>query len=308
MRFAVKQGSAAEEPCDVLIVNIFQEAKELGGATEAVDRALGGLIRETIAAQEFEGSLGDTLIVPTCNTIPAKKILVVGLGKFSDLGILQVMRASGSAARKCRKMRAKRVASVLHGAGAGNLTALESGKAVTLGAILGTYEFIRLKTEKVKENSIESFNIVELSADKLDDVEKGIRRAEVIGDAVAFARDLGNEPSNVVTPEYLASVARTIAQESGHGLPRAGSQGYRRRRNGAAGRCRPRDPGRAEVHRDRIRVCRGHQDRRPRGQGNYIRLRRLLSQADGEHVRDEGRYVRRGGCAGSDARGGQAQA
>ena len=42
MRFEVKQGSVTDEPCEVLIVNLFQGVKEPDGATGAVDAALGG--------------------------------------------------------------------------------------------------------------------------------------------------------------------------------------------------------------------------------------------------------------------------
>ncbi len=81
--------------------------------------------------------------------------------------------------------------------------------------MLGAYEFTRLKTEDVKGNPIERFDIVELSSEKLGKAEQGIRRAQTVGDAIIFTRDLVNEPSNVVTPSYLAELAQSIARESG---------------------------------------------------------------------------------------------
>jgi leucyl aminopeptidase len=215
MDFLVKQGSLIEQPCDVLIVNLFQGVKAPGGGTGAVDKALGGVISETIRDEEFEGRLGEILVIRGCGTIPAKKVLVVGLGKREEFGIRQIMQAAGAAGRKCREMRAVSVASILHGAGIGGLDAFDCAKAVVLGTILGTYEFTRLKTLNVKDNSIREFCIVELSPEKLNSIEKGIEHARVLGDAITFARDLANEPSNVVTPTYLADLAEQIAAETG---------------------------------------------------------------------------------------------
>lgn len=215
MKFDVKQGSLTEAVCDVLIVNLFQGVKEPGGATGAVDKALGGAISETISDEDFEGRLGQTTVIKGCKEIGAKKVLLVGLGKQEQLDYLRIVRAAGKAARKCRSLRAKHVVSILHGAGAAALSTYECARATALGTILGSYEYTRLKTEDSKPGPIELFEIVELSTEKLDTIAQGILRAQVIGDAVTYARDLVNEPSNIVTPSYLAEQAESIAQEYG---------------------------------------------------------------------------------------------
>ncbi len=43
---------------------------------------------------------------------------------------------------------------------------------------------------------------------------KGLRHAQAIAGGVQLAKDLGNLPSNVCTPRYLASSARKIAARS----------------------------------------------------------------------------------------------
>ncbi|MHB9036727.1 MAG: leucyl aminopeptidase [Armatimonadota bacterium] len=215
MNFDVLQGSLQEVDCDATIVNLFEGVRTPGGGTGAVDKALGGAISEVIGDEGFEGRLGDTLVLRTLGRIPAKNVVVVGLGKREEFNLLRVMRASARAARKCRELRAKNVMSILHGAGIGGLRAEDCAHGVTLGTILGTYEYTQLKTQGVKENSIEQFNIVELSSEKLNQIRTGMARAQVVGDAIVFARDLVNAPSNIVTPSYLAEIARQIAEESG---------------------------------------------------------------------------------------------
>lgn len=213
MHFGARQGSLSDQDSDVIIVNLFEGVKLPGGATGAVDKAMSGAISSAISDEEFKGDLGETLVIRTLGAIAAKYVIVVGLGKSSDFNTIKLMRASARAARKCRELRAKSVSSILHGAGVGGLPVEDCARATVLGAILGTYEYIELKTKDAKPNSIKDFDIVELSADKLSAINAGIKKATVIGDAVVFARDLSNAPSNIVTPEYLADLANQLSNE-----------------------------------------------------------------------------------------------
>ena len=215
MRICAVQGSLVDRACDVLIVNLFEGVKYPGGGTGAVDSALGGALTELIGTEQFDGSLGNTAVAYSCGKIPAKKVLLVGLGKREDFGVQQILQAAGSAAKKCRELQAASVASILHGAGIGGLPVYDCARATALGTMLGSYEFVKYKTEVPKRTELETFEIVELTAAKLPEIERGIEMAGVVGDSITFARDLNNEPSNVVTPSYLASVAEQIAHDFG---------------------------------------------------------------------------------------------
>jgi len=215
MNIVVKQGSLTETPCDALIVNLFEGIRQPGGGTGAVDRALGGAISNQIEEEEFDGKLGKCMVVRPCGEFPAKKVIVVGLGKSSEFGQLEVMKAAAGAIRKCKDLKATRVASILHGARIAGLPTFDCARATALGAILGAYEFNRWKTEDVTHNTVESFEIVELSPDKIAEIGRGVDRAQLVGDGIIFARDLVNEPSNVVTPAHLADIAQSIAEDNG---------------------------------------------------------------------------------------------
>ncbi len=86
------------------------------------------------------------------------------------------------------------------------------GKAVE-GAVLGSYTFDRYRSEKdeffVKEASL----TVLAHADHQADAEARKARYAWVAENVNRARDLINEPGNVVTPESIASDAGEIARE-----------------------------------------------------------------------------------------------
>ena len=59
MDIQLKQGDITDEAADLVIVNLFQGVTHPGGATGAVDRALGGAISDVIAAGDFTGKSGE---------------------------------------------------------------------------------------------------------------------------------------------------------------------------------------------------------------------------------------------------------
>ena len=63
MKLKVASGNILEYKCDVLAVNLFEGLKKPGGATGAVDKALGGAISKLIKSGEFKGKKSGALLL-----------------------------------------------------------------------------------------------------------------------------------------------------------------------------------------------------------------------------------------------------
>ncbi len=129
----------------------------------------------------------------------------VGLGKKDRAGEDSYRIASALLAKRARKDRVKSLYLF-----AGKLN-YRLSKAITEGAILGSYRFDKYKTKKEEENSTELESLHIHGAD-----EEGIRIGRVFAEAQNFTRDIVNEPGNVINPISLAELAQKVAQE--HGL------------------------------------------------------------------------------------------
>jgi len=73
---------------DALIVNLFEGVTKPGGATAAVDQALGGLISQAIAQGEFQGKAGTHLLLHTQGKLKAERVLVAAGPYSADVGAL----------------------------------------------------------------------------------------------------------------------------------------------------------------------------------------------------------------------------
>lgn len=219
MQFHVKQGFVQDEAADLLVVNLFEGVTEPGGATRALDQALNGLVTQVITAGDFKGKLGETQMLYSNGALAAPRVLITGLGKQTDFGVAKARKAAAAAAKKARELGAARLATVVHGAGAGGLDVADAAAALVEGTLLGNYRYrgYKSKNEGSDNGKPELAEVVVLEADgaKLAAVQQGVAAGQVVGEAANWARDLVNEPPNYLTPSELARRVVERAEAAG---------------------------------------------------------------------------------------------
>lgn len=213
MKIKVECASITEYKCDLLVVNEFEGVKQPGGATGAADKALGGLIAKLSREGEIDGKLGKVTMIHCRGKLKADKVVVVGLGKREKFDLEAVRTAAAAAIKKAREVKAKTVATIIHGAGIGGLEVEEAAKAVVEGSVLGVYKFAGYAREKEEPDfQVETLILIECDKKKIKAIEKGARLGLIIAEAENHARDLVNEPSNKMTPTAFAKLAQRIAK------------------------------------------------------------------------------------------------
>lgn len=215
MEVKVVSGDITKLKLDAIIVNLFEGVQTPTGATGAVDQALGGLITKLIAEGEIKGKLNEVTLIHSMGKIAPARVVVAGLGKEKELTLSRIRGVSAEACRSLRKVGAKRVGTIAHGAGLGGIDAEKSAQAVTEGAILGLYTFRRHQTKEPEQKEIEELLIVERDEAKLAELERGCTRGKIVAEATNLARDMANEPANYMTPTDMAEMAIKVAQDYG---------------------------------------------------------------------------------------------
>lgn len=201
--------------CDTIIANLFEGVTTPGGATGAVDKALGGIISQLISDGELKGKLNAATVVHTYGRLPARRVIIVGLGKAADFTLDRARQAAGTAAKLARKLGARHVATIVHGAGVGGLDAGAAAQAVVEGSLLALYRFKKYVTKQSDNGDIDTLTLAESDAGKLPALRAGAQRGVIYAESTNMARDLINEPGNVVNPTYLADHALAMARELG---------------------------------------------------------------------------------------------
>jgi leucyl aminopeptidase len=174
---------------------------------------LSSVTEEATSGGDFKGKSGTSVVMYTGGKIPAKRLMMVGLGERGSLTTEKLRRVAATVIRKARSLEVESAAVSLPLVDAGNM--IDSSQAITEGAILGLYRFDRYRTNGRETEDLETFTIIFEDSEDAGDVEGGVHLGERTARAALLARDLANEPSNIATPEYLANKARDIATEHG---------------------------------------------------------------------------------------------
>jgi leucyl aminopeptidase len=210
MDLKVIPGAIQESDADAIIVGLFEAAQPQGG-TLAVDQALEGAIQALIEDGDLQGEAGQLAVLYPRGAIPARRVIVVGLGQRDDFDPEAARRAAAHAIHKARDLKTRRVAVALYDAP----DAVEATAQATVeGCLLALYDYRGQKSGEADEVLPRSLELVTSEQDA-PAARRGLAAAEAIAAGVAVTRDLVNLPPNICTPEYMAQVAGQVAQDVG---------------------------------------------------------------------------------------------
>jgi leucyl aminopeptidase len=214
MNIVVRQGPIEREPAEVLVLTHFEGQTRLNDAAAAMDRVLAGRLRSLLTCGEFEGKLNQTVLLHTPDKIPARRVLLVGLGKKQEARVDSVRQAMGTAIKRVRQTGASSFVTCLHGAGLPNASTVELAQALVEGALLGAYRFTEYLSDKNADaKDVSRLTLLATDTWQMDDLNEGVRRGVAAAEAALFVRDLCNHPANVMTPTRIAAEARKIGRE-----------------------------------------------------------------------------------------------
>jgi leucyl aminopeptidase len=205
----VVAGNVTEIQADAVVVNLFEGVAKPSGATAIVDKVLDGAICSLINRSEIRGKFEEVGIIHTFGKLPAKIVAVVGLGKRQDFNVDKIRGLTAECCRTLRKLSCRKVATILHGAGMGDIGVEASAQAIAEGAILGLYTFSKYR--RPEYDDIEEMLIVAEDKEEVPKIESAVDKAKIVASATCLARDMVNEPANYMTPSRMAEIAREIA-------------------------------------------------------------------------------------------------
>jgi leucyl aminopeptidase len=207
MRVTLADTPVQATRCDLLAVPVA-EPGTLAGDAAALDAHLKGRLAEAARADGFTGKRGRTLLLHALDA-PFRRVLLVGAGAGRDAET--VRRVAAVAARRAREVHAARLALAVPDGGAEPNAPYERARAAAEGAGLAAYRFDKYRT---RDDPGPEETVLLTRGDGAS-LERAVREADIAVAATCRARDLVNEPANVVTPSALADLAREIAARDG---------------------------------------------------------------------------------------------
>ncbi|KAL3643010.1 Leucine aminopeptidase 2, chloroplastic [Castilleja foliolosa] len=213
--FAAKEIDLVEWKGDILAVGVTEKdmakdenLKFKNSTLQKLDLQLGGLLSEATSEEDFTGKAGQSTIFRIPG-LGSKRVGLYGLGAASTNVAYRNLGEAVAFAAKSAK--ANNVAITLASSEAIPAESKSTtASSIATGAILGTFDDTRFKSES-KKPVLKSVDIIGLGSGV--EVEKKLKYAEDVCSGIIFGKELVNAPANVLTPGVLAEEALAIASE-----------------------------------------------------------------------------------------------
>jgi leucyl aminopeptidase len=167
--------------------------KTLGKAVDLVKRAA--------AANQFKGKSGSILDILAPEGIKIQRLIIVGVGKSAEVKDKDFLKFGGALAGKLNA--ASSAVTVFAELPEGAMTP-EQAAALALGVRLRAYKFDRYKTKKKDGEDAALHAEISVAVEDVSATRKAFAPGGHVADGVILARDLVNEPPNVLYPEEFA--------------------------------------------------------------------------------------------------------
>src|SRR3984957_16772854 len=211
MELTVDSRAIARIEADALVTYAFDQEKPTEGILAQLDAATGGALSKLAASGELTGKMLETTLLYYPAGLAAQRLLVLGAGKRAKFGTAELRRLAGAAVRALKSRQGKSIAFLARE----DDRSAAAAQAIVEGMILANFDSDKYKTDKKPGNEITAASLAGWEESARADADLGLARGRIIGESQNFARELGNEPSNKLTPRMLADRAAAMAREAG---------------------------------------------------------------------------------------------
>lgn len=221
----VEHADITQIASELLVVDAFEGVESLRGVSAKVDAATGGALARVLAAGDFKGKFKESVLVHPASG-PAKRVLLVGMGKLDKLTPDRVRRVAAVVARRARDLGVERVHTVLHGVRRDGSAVKPriAGEAIAEGALLGLYAFDHYKgtqseedqKKEAQQRKLSRIVIVERNVANARQAQEGVAVGSVIAEATNQCRDWATWSGDDAAPERYGERAAKLAKD--HGL------------------------------------------------------------------------------------------
>ena len=217
LEFSIKSGAAEKHRSACVVVGVFENRK-LSAPAADVDRASDGYLSELLRGGDMEGRAGSTLLLHKVPNMLADRVLLVGLGKEREFHEKAYRDAVASAVKFLRDTGSTDAVITLSEIPVKKRDINWNIEQAVISANEALYRFVSMKSKPDEtRRPLKRITFTVSRRGELKLGETGLARGLAIARGIELAKNLGNTPSNICTPEYLAGEAKKVAKAHGFG-------------------------------------------------------------------------------------------
>src|SRR5436190_11623938 len=194
--------SSFATPAKGVLVLFCEEGLKFGPAARKALAPTGDLVKRAVATERFTGKSGSSLDIVAPAGLAVARLAILGVGKAGKLKAQDLVKLGGAAMGKVPS-RAEEVA--IFAEFASGALKPDQAAEIALGTQLRAYVFDRYKTKRREGEEAPAKPQITLAVGNAAAAKKAWDAySGPVADGVIMARDLINEPANVLFPEEFA--------------------------------------------------------------------------------------------------------
>ena len=196
-------------PKSGIAVVLAGEGGKLSDDGGEVDKALDGAISNAMKVADFKAEREKSLDVILASGSGLERVIVMGVGKTDDFDEVAAEYVGGAIAAAAGKVQATALTVSAALPGKPDIEAAAVSSRLASGMRLRTYSFTKYKSKPSKVKQLASVKILTASVAA---AKSRYADLDAVATGVHLARDLVNEPANILHPESFASEIKRLSK------------------------------------------------------------------------------------------------
>jgi len=188
----------------------------LNGLNKALSTSEKNKISEIIKKSSFDGKLEQSLCIYDISGSKFDKLYIIGLGEKDKYGEKKFLKAVNNFTKLCKKENLKNIDIDLDSFLTNKIKINWAVRNISILLCGIDYEYSETKNKTKNKDGYEITKLTLLSKNKnsLKNLKTCFQQGEAIANGIKLAKNLGNLPSNICTPTYLAKTASNLSKKN----------------------------------------------------------------------------------------------
>jgi leucyl aminopeptidase len=185
------------------------EGNVLSGLSERADKRVGGAIRRALSVSRFSGKPGQLLELIAPTGLKASRLLLAGLGSPAKFDAQAAERLAAGVVGKLFNSGEKAITFLIEAPKEAKVGGATLAAHLAFGARLRSYTFNAYRTKERDEHE-PTLEHVAIGTANVSAAQRAFAPLEAVAAGVFLARDLVNEPPNMLSPADFAERSKSL--------------------------------------------------------------------------------------------------
>lgn len=210
-RFEITFAPLSADPEAVTVI-LAGDGVELGCKARELETKSASSVSKAAAAADYKGKYKSTIEILAPAKLGIDRLILAGLGKEDSLSAQQYVDLGGAILGAIQARKTSAASLIVDVEGSDDLSAEQVAALIAQGALLRHYTFKKYLTKKSGDDAADKDGLKKLIIHVAhpDKAKSAFHPLKAVANGVNFARDLVNEPANILGPVELAEKTKAL--------------------------------------------------------------------------------------------------